>query len=107
MPVISGTVTCVANTRTAEQISGPNEFVQELSRVDLYGITSATPALCLCFAGSDVISDDRNVNFVGTSLDTSAHLLESVYVTPGTRLSLKFISTGTPTILWTVRITPV
>jgi hypothetical protein len=110
MPVISGSVTLVANTRSAEQITGPYEFLPFDAHVEVYAITSVAVAtnttLARVLAGSDVILDDRVIPYVGTTIDQSANLVDEFDVFKGTRMSVTYLSAGTPVVIWIVKITP-
>lgn len=106
MPTISGSVTLVANTRSAEQITGSYEFLPWDAEISIYAVSSTSTGTARIFAGADVVMDDRTIPYVGTTIDTSAHLIDTIQVFAGTRLSLTFLSTGVPVILWLVNITP-
>lgn len=107
MPTMSGTVTCVANTRTANQLSGKAfEFLPYDAYVQIYAITSAAPVTSRFSADQDIVIDDETVNYVGTTIDTGAHLLADEEISAGSRLNLSFLSTGTPTVLWVINVTP-
>ncbi len=78
-----------ALTKTANLLSGDaNEFVTEESDVSIYALSSATGIRLTIFADGDLIVDDKEIPYIGTTLDTSAHFFTSFSVAPGTRLSV-------------------
>lgn len=78
-----------ANTKSANILSGDiNEFVSVDSAVTVYSIASATGVRLTCYADSDIAIDDKEIPNIATSLDKSAHLLDSFIVAGGTRLAI-------------------
>lgn len=75
--------------KTANILSGDvNEFVSQDSLVNIFAISSAVGVRVSVFADSDLAIDDKEIVNIGTTLDKSAHLLDSFPVSAGTRLSL-------------------
>lgn len=82
------TTDIAANTKGANLLSGDvNEFVQSPSLVNVYAISSATGIRISMFADSDIAVDDKEIVPIGTTLDKSAHLVDSFMVAAGTRLA--------------------
>jgi len=100
-----------ASTKTANILSGDiNEFVNQRSLVNIYSVSSATGVRITIMADSDVAIDDKEIPFVGTTLNKSDNLLDSFYVGPGTRLSAFYRETaaaGTTDVYLGVEIIPV
>jgi len=107
MPIVSGSVVLVANTRSAEQLANTiYSYLPYPAEVTLYAATSAAPANFTYIIGDTTVADNQTLNYVAASITESSHLLDSSRVFAGTKLSLFFISTGTPTVVWMIRITP-
>lgn len=99
----SETVDIAANTTSANLLSGDiNEFVSVPSQVNLFAVSSAREMRITMFADSDVAVDDQPIINIGTSLDKSAHLIDSFLVQGGTRLNLRIRNTGTATTIDTL-----
>ena len=78
-----------ANTRTGNIIAGdPNEFLAYPALVNVYQVSSASGIRTSIYADTDVNTDDKEILAIGTSVDTSAHLVASFEVEAGTRLSV-------------------
>lgn len=78
-----------ASTKTANILAGDiNEFVPQMSQVNVYAVTSATGVRISLFADSDIAVDDKEIAAVGSTLNKSDHLLDSFVVGPGTRLAV-------------------
>jgi len=78
-----------ANTKSANILAGDvNEFVGVTSQVNIYSIASAVGIRISVFADSDIAIDDKEIPNIATSLDKSAHLLDSFTVAAGTRLAV-------------------
>jgi len=78
-----------ASTKTANVISGDvNEFVSNGGTVTIYAVSSAIGVKMSVFADSDLIIDDKEIPFIGTTLVKKDHFLDSFEVEPGTRLSI-------------------
>lgn len=99
-----------ANTRTANIIAGdPNEFLAYPALVTVYQVSSASSVRTSIYADTDVVVDDKEILAIGTTLDTSAHLVAQFEVEAGTRLSVFLRETGgvaTTDILTLVNIEP-
>lgn len=107
MPTMSGSATLVANTRTANQLSGKiYEFLPYDAHVEIYAVTSGAGPVVKFTADSDVAVDDETINYVGTTINTSDHLVMDEDIAGGSRLNLTFLSSGTETVKWVVNITP-
>lgn len=77
-----------ASTKTANILSGDiNEFVKQDSRVNVYGVSSASGVRINVLADGDVAVDDKEIVAIGTTLDKSQHLIDSFAVFAGTRLA--------------------
>lgn len=77
-----------ASTKTANILAGDiNEFVTSRSQINVYQVASASGVRTTLLADSDVVIDDKEIPFIGTTIDKSAHLMASFAVAPGTRLA--------------------
>jgi Flp pilus assembly CpaF family ATPase len=77
-----------ASTKTANILSGDiNEFITQPSIVNVYAVESAAGVRISVFADSDIAIDDKEVPNIGTTIDNSAHLIDSFTVNGGTRLA--------------------
>lgn len=78
-----------ASTKTSNILSGDvNEFVTQLSQVNVYAVSSATGVNISVYADSDIAVDDKEIPYIGTSLVSSDQLIDSFVVTEGTRLAI-------------------
>lgn len=78
-----------ASTKTANILAGDvNEFVTEESDVTIYSVSSATGVRMSVYADGDIIIDDKEIPYIGTTLDTSAHFMGSFTVAAGTRIAI-------------------
>lgn len=78
-----------ASTKTANILSGDvNEFVPYDATITVYALSSAIGVRMSFFADSDLLIDDKEIPYIGTSLDTSAHFIDQFSVEGGTRLAL-------------------
>lgn len=78
-----------ASTRTANLLSGNNlEFIPYDANVTLSAVSSASGIKVTCFADQDLIIDDSEIISIGTTLDMSAHVMDSFDVEAGTRISI-------------------
>jgi hypothetical protein len=78
-----------ASTKTANILSGDvNEFVPYDATVTVYSVSSAIGVKISFFADSDLLIDDKEIPYIGTTLDTSAHFVDQFSVNAGTRLAL-------------------
>jgi len=100
-----------ASEKTANLLAGDiNEFVPFRANVSIYCVNNEDDVNITVLADSDVVVDDSEVVFVGTSIDKSAHLVDSFVVNPGTRLAIFLRETGaaaTADLLTVVDVTPV
>lgn len=100
-----------ASEKTANLLSGDiNEFVPFRAQVSVYCVNNEDDVNMTVLADSDVVVDDSEIVFVGTSIDKSAHLVDSFIVNPGTRLAIFLRETGaaaTADLLTVVDVTPV
>jgi len=78
-----------ASTKTGNVISGDvNEFVSNGGVVTIYAVAQAIGIKMSVFADSDLIIDDKEIPFIGTTLVKKDHFLDSFEVEAGTRLSI-------------------
>jgi hypothetical protein len=99
-----------ANTRTGNIISGdPNEFVGYDAHVSVFQVSSASGIRSTILADTDVVVDDKEILGIGTTLDTSAHLISDFDIAEGTRLSVflrNTTATATYDVLTLINIDP-
>jgi len=100
-----------ASAKTGNLLAGDiNEFVPFRAQVSIYAVNSEDDVNITVLADSDVVVDDTEIVFVGTTIDKSAHLIDSFVVNPGTRLAIFLRETGaaaTADVLTVVDVTPV
>lgn len=100
-----------ASTKTANLMQGDiNEFITQRSLVNVYAVSSAIGVNMTLMADSDVAVDDKEIPFIGTTLDKQAHLMDSFYVGPGTRLAVFLRETAavaTTDVYFAIEIVPV
>lgn len=78
-----------ASTKTANILAGDvNEFIGYRAQVTIYQVSSATGVRVTVLADSDVVVDDKEIPFIGTTVDKSAHMVDRFLVAPGTRLAI-------------------
>jgi hypothetical protein len=78
-----------ANTKTANLLSGDtNEFVPYNANVRVTSVSSAIGIKLSIFADTDLLIDDKEIPFIGTSLIDKDHLVDEFQVEAGTRLSI-------------------
>lgn len=98
-----------ASTKTANILSGQVvEFVEVDSIVSVYHVSSAGGVNTSVFADSDLVVDDREIVFIGTTL-LEDHLVDSFPVAAGTRLAIFLRETAaaaTTDVLSKVKIDP-
>lgn len=88
-------VNLTASTKTANILSGDvNEFVPYDATVTVYAVSSAIGIRISFFADSDLLIDDKEIPYIGTTLDTSAHFIDQFSVAAGTRLALTLRETA-------------
>jgi len=84
-----------ASSKTANILSGDvNEFVPYDATITVYAVTSAVGIRLSMFADADLLIDDKEIPYVGTSLDTSAHFIDQFSVNAGTRLAMTLRETA-------------
>jgi len=78
-----------ASTKTANILAGDiNEFIGYRAQVTIYNVSSAIGVNVTVLADSDVVVDDKEIPFIGTTVDKSAHMVDRFLVAPGTRLAI-------------------
>lgn len=78
-----------ASAKTANLLAGDvNEFIGYRAQVTIYQVISALGVRSTILADSDVVVDDKEIPFIGTTVDKSAHMVDRFLVAPGTRLSI-------------------
>lgn len=86
-----------ASTKTSNLLAG-NIFeftpMDEVSTVTIYGVSSAAGVNITVQADSDIIVDDQNLSFIGTTVLIPDHLITSFDVNPGTRLVITLRETA-------------
>lgn len=90
-----------ASTKTSNLLAG-NIFeftpLDAVSTITFYGVSSASGVNITIQADSDIIVDDQNLSFIGTTVVIPDHLITSFDVNPGTRLVVTLRETaGTAT----------
>src|SRR5438105_3819109 len=106
MPYIGGSVTLAANVQSANQAVGTlEEFITRPSLVRLAAVTSVSPASFTIIVGRTALALNQTIVTVGTSISIKDHILVEHAALRG-RLTLTFVSTGTPTVLWRVDVIP-
>ncbi len=99
-----------ASTKTANILAGDiNEFVSFPALVEIYAISSASNVNITMLADSDVLIDDKEIIALGTTLNTSDHMVDSFEVNAGTRLAFFLRETGasaTTDVLARIDVTP-
>lgn len=76
-----------ASTRTANILAGDqNEFIVDGGTVNIYAVSSAIGVKITVIADTDILIENKEIPFIGTTLDKQAHFLDSFEVTAGTRL---------------------
>ncbi len=78
-----------ASTKTANVFSGDvNEFIPYDALVRLTSVSSAIGIKMSVFADSDLIVDDKEIPYIGTSLIDKDHIITEFEVDGGTRLAV-------------------
>lgn len=99
-----------ALSKTSNLLSGDvNEFVPFDATVTVFSVASAVGIRLAMFADSDLLVDDKEIPYIGTTLDTSAHFMDSFVIAAGTRLSATLRETAnvaTTDTYFAVDITP-
>jgi hypothetical protein len=84
-----------ASTKTANILSGDvNEFVPYPAMVRLTAVSSAIGVRMSVFADSDLLVDDKEIPFIGTSLIDKDHVVDEFAVEAGTRLAVFYRETA-------------
>lgn len=99
-----------ASTKTANLLSGDvNEFVPYDASVRITSVSSAIGVKMSVFADSDLLVDDKEIPFIGTSLIDKDHFIDGFEVEAGTRLAVFLRETAaaaTTDVYLGVEITP-
>lgn len=99
-----------ASTKTANLLSGDvNEFVPYDAVVRITAVSSAIGVNLSVFADSDLLVDDKEIPFIGTSLIDKDHLIDEFEVDAGTRLAIfarETAAAATTDIYTCVEVTP-
>lgn len=78
-----------ALSKSANLLAGDiNEFVPYDALVQLRAVSSAIGMRLSVFADADLIVDDKEIPFIGTSLIDKDHVIDSFEVDGGTRLAI-------------------
>jgi len=100
-----------ASTKTANRLQGDvNEFVPYDALVRVTAVSSAIGIRMSVFADSDLLVDDKEIPFIGTSLIDKDHVIDEFEVEAGTRLAIFLRETaaaGTTDVYTGVEIVPV
>lgn len=100
-----------ASTKTSNILSGDvNEFVPYNALVRITGVSSASGVRISIFADTDLLVDDKEIPFIGTTLVDKDHVIDEFMVEAGTRLAVFYRETAgvaTSDILLGVEIQPV
>lgn len=79
-----------ALTTSANLLSGDiNEFITDDATVYITAVSSAIGIKLSVFADTDLIIDDKEIPFIGTSLIDKDHVIGSFQVNAGTRLLVR------------------
>lgn len=87
-----------------------NEFVPYPALVQVRAVSSATGMRISMFADTDLLVDDKEIPYIGTSLIDKDHVIDSFQVDAGTRLAIRGRETAnvaTTDYYVSVEITPV
>lgn len=99
-----------ASTKTANILAGDNnEFVPYDAEIAIRAVSSATGVRMTILADSDVIMDDKEIPFIGTTLIDKDHVIDTFSVSAGTRLSITLRETAaaaTTDVYTGVEVTP-
>ena len=78
-----------ASTKTANVLAGDvNEFVPYDAVIRITSVSSAIGIKMSVFADSDLLVDDKEIPFIGTSLIDKDHVIDEFEVEGGTRLAI-------------------
>lgn len=99
-----------ASTKTANILAGDvNEFIPYDAIVRITSVSSAIGVRTSIFADSDLVVDDKEIPFIGTSLIDKDHVIDEFPVAAGTRLGIFLRETaaaGTTDVYTGVEVTP-
>lgn len=99
-----------ASTKTANILQGDvNEFIPYDAIVRITQVSSAIGIKTSVFADSDLLVDDKEIPFIGTSLIDKDHVVDEFEVEAGTRLAIFLRETAaaaTTDVYTGVEITP-
>lgn len=99
-----------ASTKTGNVLSGDvNEFVPYNAIVRVTHVSSAIGVRTSVFADSDLIVDDKEIPFIGTTLIDKDHVIDEFEVEAGTRLAVFLRETAavaTTDVYTGIEITP-
>lgn len=100
-----------ASVKTANRLQGDvNEFIPYDAIVRITAVSSAIGIRMSVFADSDLLVDDKEIPFIGTSLIDKDHVIDEFQVEAGTRLAIFLRETaaaGTTDVYTGVEVTPV
>lgn len=100
-----------ASTKTANILAGDiNEFVPVNSIVSIYNTSSAIGVNVTVLADSDVAINDKEIPFIGTTVNKKDHLIDTFAVAGGTRLAVFLRETAaaaTTDVYTVVEVTPI
>lgn len=100
-----------ASTKTANILAGDiNEFIPVPSIVSLYCVSSAIGVNITALADSDVAVNDKEIPFIGTTLNQKDHLLDTFAVAGGTRMAIFLRETAaaaTTDVYTKIEVTPI
>ncbi len=106
MPYAAGSVVLAANVESANLMaSNLEEFITRPSWLRIAAVTSVAPATCKLLVGRTMLVNSQAVNGVAASISLKDHILTEHGANRG-RIFLTFTSTGAPTVLWRLDITP-
>jgi len=104
-------INLTASATTANILAGDiNEFVPYDALVKIRNVASALGVRVTVFADSDLIVDDKEIPYIGTSLIDKDHVIDEFMVEAGTRLAIRLRETaaaGTIDVYTGVEITPI
>ena len=84
-----------ASTTTANLLAGEIvEFTPVLSLVTVWAVSSAGNVNMQLYADSDIVVDDKEIIYIGTSLIDKDHQVAAFYAAPNTRIVLRLRETG-------------
>src|SRR6266849_8196151 len=106
MPYIGGSVVLAANVQSANQAVGTlEEFITRPSLVRLAAVMSVAPANFTLIVGRTTLALNQSLVAVGASVSIKDHVLVEHVGLRG-RITLTFLSTGVPVILWRIDVIP-